>query len=352
MGGGEEQVMNSGEERDVNGEGERGVHYGEERDVNGRGGTSREGRGGAGMIVVTGASGNAGSQVVRALAARGERVRAFVRDPGRARQVLGEDVELAVGDFADPESVRAALEGADALLLSCADDPRRVGWETAAIDAAVAAGVRRIVKLSAAAAEPGSPVAFWDWHGQVEQHLRSCGTGWVILRANWYMSNLLAAASAVAAEGRLYAPAGQARIAMIDPRDVGAAAAAVLCSPGHEGSPGHGASAGHEGQTYLLTGPRAITYDEVAARLSAATRSRVEFVDISGDAAYQAMIGDGMPGFVAEQIIAMFARLRQGAAAQVSPDVETLTGSGPRDFAQFARDHARLFAPAATAERR
>src|SRR6201986_5105120 len=225
MNGGEEQVMNSEEERDVNGEGGRCVHYGEERDmdggeernVNGRGGTSREGRGGAGMIVVTGASGNAGSQVVRALAGRGERVRAFVRDPGRARQVLGEDAELTVGDFGDPASVRAALEGADALLLSCADDPRRVGWETAAIDAAVAAGVRRIVKLSAAAAEPGSPVAFWDWHGQVEQHLRSCGTGWVILRASWYMSNVLAAASAVAAEGRLDAPAGQARIRRVGP---------------------------------------------------------------------------------------------------------------------------------------
>ena len=356
--------MNSGEERDVNGEGERGVHYGEERDMDGGAERDVNGRRGADMIVVTGATGNAGSQVVRALAARGERVRAFVRDPGRARQVLGEDAELAVGDFADAASVRAALEGADALLLSCADDPRRVGWETAAIDAAVAAGVRRIVKLSAAAAAPGSPVAFWDWHGQVEQYLRSCGTDWVILRASWYMSNVLAAASAVAAEGRLYAPAGQARIAMIDPRDVGAAAAAVLCSPGHEsspghggsaghgGSPGHGASAGHEGKTYLLTGPRAITYDEVAAGLSAATRSRVEFTDIPGDAAYQAMIGDGMPGFVAEQIVAMFARLRQGAAAQVSPDVEALTGSAPRDFACFATDHARLFAPAAAAARR
>ena len=292
------------------------------------------------MIVVTGATGNAGSEVVRALTGRGGRVRAFVRDPGRARQVLGEDAELAVGDFADPASVRAALDGADALLLSCADDPRRVGWETSAIDAAVAAGVRRVVKLSAVGAEPGSPVAFWDWHGQVEHYLRSCGTDWVILRASWYMSNLLAAASGVAAEGRLYAPAGQARIAMIDPRDVGSAAAAVL------------SGAGHEGQSYLLTGPRAITYDEVAAGLSAATRSRVEFVDVPGDAAYQAMIGDGVPGFVAEQIVAMFAELRQGAAAQVSPAVETLTGSAPRDFASFAADHARLFAPRAAAARR
>jgi uncharacterized protein YbjT (DUF2867 family) len=298
------------------------------------------------MIVVMGATGQAGSEVVRALVARGERVRAFVRDPGPARHKLGADVELAVGDLADPRSVRVALDGAGTLFLSCADDPRRVGWETGAIDAAVAAGVRRVVKLSAVGAAPGSPVAFWDWHGQVEQHLRASGTGWVILRSSWYMSNLLAAAAQVAAEGRLYAPAGQARIAMIDPRDVGAAAAAVLCSPGH------GASAGHEGQTYLLTGPRAITYDEVAAGLSAATRSRMEFIDVPGDAAYQAMIGDGMPGFVAEQIVAMFTALRQGVAAQVSPAVEALTGSAPRDFASFATDHARLFAPAAAAARR
>jgi len=292
------------------------------------------------MIVVTGATGNAGSEVVRALTAQGSRVRAFVRDPGKARDKLGELVELAVGDLADPGSVRAALEGADALLLSCADDPRRVGWETAAIDAAAAAGVRRIVKLSAATAEPGSPVAFWDWHGQVEQYLRASGTGWAILRANWYMSNLLAAASRVAAEGRLYAPAGEAQIAMIDPRDVGATAAAVLSSPGHEG------------QTYLLTGPRAITYAQVAAGLSAATASRVEFVDVPGDAARQAMIDDGMPGFVADQIVAMFAMLRQGVAAHVSPAVGTLTGSAPRDFATFARDHARLFAPTAVPARR
>src|SRR5262249_62420941 len=174
--------------------------------------------------------------------------------------------------------------GADALLLSCADDPRRVGWETAAIDAAVAAGVRRIVKLSAMAAEPGSPVAFWDWHGQVERHLQASGAGWVILRASWYMTNLLAAAPQVAAEGRLYAPAGEARIAMIDPRDVGAAAAAVLSDSGHE------AGLGHEGHTYLLTGPRAITYADAAAELSAATTSTVELVGVPAHAARQARI--------------------------------------------------------------
>src|SRR5687767_4593970 len=123
------------------------------------------------MILVTGATGNAGSQVVRALVERGHRVRAFVRDPDQGRRLLGDAVELSIGDFANRQSVDAAMERVHALVLSCADDPRRVEWEKGVIDAAAAAGVGRIVKLSSIAAEPGAPVAFWDWHGQVEQHL-------------------------------------------------------------------------------------------------------------------------------------------------------------------------------------
>jgi uncharacterized protein YbjT (DUF2867 family) len=288
------------------------------------------------MIVVTGATGIAGSEVVRALMARDGRVRALVRDPAQARHRLGRGVELAAGDFADPRSVRAALEGADALFLSCADDPRRVRWETAAIQAAADVGVRRVVRLSAVGAEPGSPVAFWDWHGQVEQYLQGSGLDWVILRSSWYMSNLLAAASQVAAEGRLYAPAGRARIAMIDPRDVGAAAAAALTGPGHER------------KTYLLTGPRAITYAQVAAELSEATASRIEYVDVADDDARHAMIGHGMPDFAAEQIVRIFAALRQGADTTATPAVGALTGAASRDFASFARDHAHLFAPLAS----
>ena len=105
-------------------------------------------------------------------------------------------------------------------------------------------------------------------------------------------------------------------------------------------------------RAHALSASSAITYAQVAAGLSAATASTVEFVDVPGDAARQAMIGDGMPGFVADQIVRMFGMLRQGVAGQVSPDVETLTGSVPRDFASFARDHARLFAPTPATARR
>src|SRR5919201_1279116 len=193
------------------------------------------------MILVTGATGNAGSQVVQGLRARGVSVRAFVRDAEKARRLFDDEVELAVGDFADRSSLRSALEGVEAMLLSCADDPRRVEWETSAIDAAASAGVRRIVKLSTIGAAPGAPVAFWDWHGQVDQYLRSSHVPAVVLQSSFYMSNLLAAADQVANTGRLFAPAGEANIAMIDPRDVGAAAAAVLTS------------SDHERQTYMLT---------------------------------------------------------------------------------------------------
>lgn len=92
--------------------------------------------------------------------------------------------------------------------------------------------------------------------------------------------------------------------------------------------------------------------DEVAAELSAATASAVEFIDVPDDLAQQAMIRDGMPGFAAEQIVKAFGRRRQGVAAQVTPAIETLTGSAPRDFASFARSHARQFAPATVTAKR
>jgi uncharacterized protein YbjT (DUF2867 family) len=271
--------------------------------------------------------------VVRELRERGAEVRAFVRDRNRARERLGDGIEFAVGDFADVDSLRGALHGAQDMVLSCADDARRVEWEANAIDAAAAAGVRRIVKLSTIAAAPGAPVAFWDWHGRVEEHLRASGVAAVILQSSFYMSNLLAEARQVAAEGYICAPVDGAPIAMIDPRDVGAAAAGVL------------ATAGHDGRTYVLTGPEAITYERVAADLSAATGREVRFVDVSDDVARRGILEAGIPDFVAEQLVLVYRQLRQGVAERVTDTVEALTGRPPRSFAAFARENASLFEP-------
>src|SRR4051794_5403070 len=284
------------------------------------------------MNVVTGATGLAGSQIVRALLERGQAVRAFVRDADKARSVFGNAVELSVGDFGDPHAVRAALADAERVVLSGPDDPRRVAWESEAIDAAAAAGVRRVVKVSSLVAERGAPVAFWDWHARIEQHLRASGVPAVMLRCGPYMTNVLAAAESVARDGVLPAPAGTARIAMIDPRDVGAAAAAALLDPGHDG------------RTHVVTGPAAITYAEVAADLAAASGRPVRYVAVSDEDARQAMVRQGLPDAVAAQVVAVFAMLRRGVAERVTSTVEALTGRPPYSFRAFAHDHAALFA--------
>src|SRR4051794_7916300 len=149
------------------------------------------------MIVITGATGVAGSEVVQALLQRQERVRVVVRDPAKARRLFGDAVEVVAGDYADLDGLRGALQGASALFLSGGDDHRRVAFECAAIDAAAAAGVRRIVKLSSIVAEQGAPVLYWGWHGRIEAHLRRSGVPAVVLRASFFMSNLLAVAGQV-----------------------------------------------------------------------------------------------------------------------------------------------------------
>jgi uncharacterized protein YbjT (DUF2867 family) len=282
-------------------------------------------------MLVTGATGNVGSLVVRELQGRGISVRAFVRDPDKAAAMLDDGVELVFGDFSNPESVRRALEGVEGVFLACANDPRQVEYETGVIDAARQAGVMRIVKLSALGAEIGSPIAFWDWHGRIEEHLRASGVRFVVLRPTFNMTNLIGSAEAVRHTGSLFAPADGARVAMIDPRDIAAVAAIAL------------AEDTHDGKTCTLTGPEAITFERVTEELSAVAGRRVEFVAVPDEAARQGMIEQGMPEFVAGQIVAVFGFLRRGAQDRTTDTVRALTGCEPRGFAEFARDRAGLF---------
>ena len=282
-------------------------------------------------MLVTGATGNVGARVVRELQGRGVSVRAYVRDPDKAVAMLGDGVELVSGDFSNPESARRALEGVEGVFLACANHPRQVEYETGVIDAARQAGVTRIVKLSALGAEIGASVAFWDWHGRIEEHLRASGVPAVVLRPTFNMTNLLGSAEGVRHAGSLFAPANGARVAMIDPRDIAAVAAVAL------------AVDTHDGKAYTLTGPEAITFERVAEELSTVAGRRVEFVDVPDEAARQGMIEQSMPESVAGEIAKVFGFLRWGDQDRTTDTVRTLTGREPRSVARFARDHAGLF---------
>jgi uncharacterized protein YbjT (DUF2867 family) len=192
------------------------------------------------MILVTGATGNVGSQVVEQLSSTGAPVRAFVRDPEKAANVWETSVEIAEGDFQRPETLAAALEGVDRLFLLMGTAENQVELENDVIDAAVRAGVRRVVKLSIYGAEIGSPVPFRDWHGRIEARLEGAGLAYTHLRPTFFMQN---AAYMLAPDGVFYVPSGAGRIGWVDVRDVAAVAVRALTEDGHEG------------KAYDITGP-------------------------------------------------------------------------------------------------
>jgi uncharacterized protein YbjT (DUF2867 family) len=266
-------------------------------------------------ILVTGATGNVGRHLVRTLAASGTPVREFVRDRDRA----------------DGTSLERALTGVDRMFLACGNVPGQVEFECAAIDAAAAAGVARLVKLSGPDASADSPLIFERWHGEIERHLAGSGLPAVLLRPRTYMTNLLAYAGSIAQTGMLFAPAGTAEISFVDPRDVAEAAAAALTGTGHDG------------RTYTLTGPEAITFERVAAALSAAADRPVTYVGVGDDQARQAMLAEGLPPMVVDAIVAIFASQRAGSMAGTTDTVRELTGRPPRPIADFARENAAAF---------
>ena len=284
-------------------------------------------------VLVTGATGNVGAHVVAELRARGVSVRAFVRDPRRAAERLG-DVELAVGDLADAASIRRALAGVDRVFLSSADGPDKVEHEAAVIAAAAAAGVELIVKASTMLAQAGSQMAPLDWNGRSEEHLRQSGVPALILASGFYMTNLLAALEPVAAQGVLPAPAGAGAIGMIDPRDVAAVGAVAL------------AGDGHAGRAYRLTGPEPVTYADIADALGRAIGRQVEYVDVPPEAARAGMEATGMPAWLVDHLDRAFALVRVGALEETTDVVHAVSGREPRDIAAFARE---VFAPAAAA---
>ena len=206
------------------------------------------------LIAVTGATGAVGSRVARGLAERGARQRLVVRDAVRAPQLDGAEVHEAAGGYADGEGLRAALEGADVLfLIPAAEAPDRIAQHTTAVDAALAAGVGRIVYLSFVAATAGSTFTLGLDHWATEEHIRATGVPFTFARMNFYMDFI---PSMVGADGVIRGPAGDGRVAAILRDDVAAAAVALLTTDGHDG------------QSYDLTGREAFSLAEAAALMS------------------------------------------------------------------------------------
>ena len=283
-----------------------------------------------GPVLVTGATGNTGRALVDALTGRGAPVRAMVRSQAD-RGKLPAEVEIAVADFDDPASIGAALEGARRAYLVTPSSERAEEQQRRFAGLAAKAGLGHLVVLSQLGADERSPVRFLRYHGAVEQHVRDLGIAFTFLRPNLYFQGLLAFAGPIAAEGRFYAPIGDATVSAVDVRDIAAVAATALTESGHEGA------------TYTVTGPESITHAQIAAALTAALGRQVTFTDVPPEA-FAASLSGILPPWQAEGLLEDYAHYRRGEAAAVSPAVAEITGSPPRNVEQFARDYAPAFA--------
>ncbi len=284
------------------------------------------------MILVTGATGKNGVEIIRRLSGRKERVRAMVH---RQNDILSgtPNVELQYvqADFDDPASLRKVLSGVQRAFLVTNSSEHVEERQLRFVALAREAGVKHIVYLSQLHASSDSPLRFLRYHAAVEEALRTSGMSYTNLRPNLYMQGLLMIGRTIASEGRFFAPAGDARVSVVDVRDIAAVAVAALTKTGHEG------------KTYDITGPEALTHAEMAAQLSEALHRPVVFVDLPEREFREALRGFHMPGWQADGLVEDYAHYRRGEASNLSWAVKEVTGWSPRPFRAFAYDYKSAF---------
>lgn len=280
------------------------------------------------MIVVTGATGNVGRPLVRALAASGEKVTAVSR---RVREgAVPEGVQIVAADLTAPEGLRPVFEGADALLLHDGGVSAQVLKSRNILDLATSAGVRRVVLLSSQGVRtrPES-----HSHGvlmrSIEDAVRQSGLDWTILRPGGFNSNMFAWADSIRTRRTVIAPFGDVGMPTVDPADIADVAAAALREDGHAG------------QVYELTGPALTTPRQRATAIGDALGEPIRFIEQTRDEAHAQML-QFMPEWAVDTTLAVLGEPTP-AEQRISPAIERVLGRTPRTFADWVQDHISAF---------
>jgi uncharacterized protein YbjT (DUF2867 family) len=281
------------------------------------------------LILVTGASGNVGREVVRELVARGTRVRAATYGDADARRAPREATEIARFDFLDPTTFPAAFDGVDRLFLMRPPAISHVRRDIKpSLDFAIGHGVSHVVFLSLIGAERNPIVP----HARVESLLMKSDVAWTMLRCGFFMQNLDTTHRADLVEyGDLFIPAGKGATAFIDARDIGAIAARALTEPGHEN------------RAYPLTGSEALTYDEVAAIMTEELGRPITYSAPSPLAFARRMRERGHSRGYISVMLGVYLTTRLGLARGITPDAAALLGRAPITMRQYVRDYAPAF---------
>lgn len=285
------------------------------------------------MILVTGATGTVGRELVGILASMEEEVRAMAHHTEKRSVISGYASQIIYGDYSDPDVLDDAMDSVDSVfVLSPSFTSEQVVWERNITDAAVRAGVGRIVKHSVIGASPMSQVGFVWQHWESEKYIENCGVPYVFVRPTSYMQNVLMQADSIAKDGKVYGSSGDGKVSWVDVRDIASVEAIMLTEEGHDW------------RTYEITGSESLSFPEVAAKISAVIGRRVEYVDLSPEDFEKAMRDRGLPEQRAHDYSIYQQYYREGRGAIMTPWVYRITGGKPMTFDQFVRDHAEIFA--------
>jgi len=286
-------------------------------------------------VLVIGATGTIGSEIVRALAAQTPaKLRITTRDVERARAGFASlaQIEPVMLDWQRPQTLEAALDGVSRVAMVNPLGPDMAAQAAALVEAAHRAGISLLVRFSVLGAGEPDPIEEARWHDAADEIVRRSRLSWVILKSNQYFQNFVNAGTvrSVRDEGAIYLPYAESRVTNIDTRDLGEIAARVLLAD----------PSAHAGREYVLTGRVAQSMDEIAAAIGAALDKPVRYIAVSDEMARQGMTRAGLPPVAVEAILGWFAFCRAGRAARIEPAAAALLQRSPRDAADFARDYA------------
>jgi uncharacterized protein YbjT (DUF2867 family) len=291
------------------------------------------------MILLTGATGRAGSLIANEFVQKREPVRVLVRDRTKA---IGLEkvptVEIVEGDMSRRSTLGSALEGVERVLMISAPSMDLVETQSTFIDACKSAGVRHVIKFSGLDARPETTFPFGLMHKQVEEYLESSGLAWTHLRPTGFMQEYLREAPSVVHEGALYLSLGDVKLSPIDLADVAKVGFMLLRNGAHEGA------------RLPMTGPEALTMTEVADRISRANGKTVRYVAVPPIARRQALIAHGIPPEFADALDRQVEeRLKGGLESRVDLSTHELFNIRPTTFLEFAQRNAQAFGRAAAA---
>ncbi len=285
-------------------------------------------------ILVSGATGTVGSEVVKQLSARGENVCACCHTLSKADQIEGPGVEIAEVDYGKPETVEAAFKGVGKLFLLTPLVENMVEMTAQLVAEAKKAGVKHIVKLStidvgADAEEKIPPIR---WHRQAEKIVEESGIPHTFLRpTSGWMQNFVNYYESIETQNAIYTAAGEGKQSLVDARDMAAVAVEALTG------------SGHEGKVYTISGPEAISHNQIAEILSEVLGRKISHVNLSEEDVRKGFEEAGFPDWMVNSGIEGDRLTRDGRLSAVWPTVEEVTGRKPRSFEQFARDYAEAF---------